>query len=226
MAAMAAASQALGLAASFASLAVQEPHRKLGSVASVSSCGGALRCAALKVGVPVGLGRRSSVVVRAAMADAAELESPEMEERRTLEAWVKQQLPGGFAAARLIGTGRRKTAVARVVLVEGSGKIVINNRTAQDYLQGNPLWLQAVKYPLASLGYETKYDIIVRAEGGGLSAQAQAILLGVARALIVANQANRDPLKKQGLLTRDSRIVERKKYGLKKARKAPQYSKR
>ncbi|KAG0610207.1 hypothetical protein M758_7G046700 [Ceratodon purpureus] len=223
MAAMAAASQALGLAASFASLAVQEPHRKLGSVASVASCGGALRCAALKVGVPVG---RRSVVVRAAMADAAELESPEMEERRTLEAWVKQQLPGGFAAARLIGTGRRKTAVARVVLVEGSGKIVINNRTAQDYLQGNPLWLQAVKYPLASLGYETKYDIIVRAEGGGLSAQAQAILLGVARALIVANQANRDPLKKQGLLTRDSRIVERKKYGLKKARKAPQYSKR
>jgi small subunit ribosomal protein S9 len=66
-----------------------------------------------------------------------------------------------------------------------------------DYLQGNPLWLQAVKYPLASLGYETKYDVIVRAEGGGLSAQAQAILLGVARALIVANQANRDPLKKK-----------------------------
>ena len=98
--------------------------------------------------------------------------------------------------------------------------------TLQDYLQGNPQWLQSVKYPLASLGYETKYDIIVRAEGGGLSAQAQAILLGVARALIVANQANRDPLKKQGLLTRDSRIVERKKYGLKKARKAPQYSKR
>lgn len=96
----------------------------------------------------------------------------------------------------------------------------------QDYLQGNPMWLQAVKYPLASLGYETKYDIIVKAEGGGLSAQAQAILLGIARALIVANQANRDPLKKQGLLTRDSRIVERKKYGLHKARKAPQYSKR
>ncbi len=96
----------------------------------------------------------------------------------------------------------------------------------QDYLQGNPVWLQYVKYPLASLGYESKYDVIVRAEGGGLSAQAQAILLGIARALIVANQANRDPLKKQGLLTRDSRKVERKKYGLLKARKAPQYSKR
>lgn len=168
----------------------------------------------------------ASPVVRAVMAETAEALSPEMEERRTLEAWVKQQLPGGFAAARLNGTGRRKTAVARVVLVEGTGKIVINNRTAQDYLQGNPLWLQSVKYPLASLGYETKYDIIVRVEGGGLSAQAQAILLGVARALIVANAANRDPLKKQGLLTRDSRVVERKKYGLRKARKAPQYSKR
>ncbi len=68
----------------------------------------------------------------------------------------------------------------------------------QDYLQGNPVWLQYVKYPLASLGYESKYDVIVRAEGGGLSAQARAILLGIARALIVANQANRDPLKKQG----------------------------
>ncbi|CAM6102282.1 unnamed protein product [Calypogeia fissa] len=87
-------------------------------------------------------------------------------------------------------------------------------------------WLQAVKYPLASLGYESKYDTIVRAHGGGLSGQAQAILLGIARALLKANQANRDPLKKQNLLTRDSRVVERKKYGLKKARKAPQFSKR
>ncbi|CAM6117084.1 unnamed protein product [Calypogeia fissa] len=153
-------------------------------------------------------------------AAAEEAESDE------LEAYVKSVLPGGFAAARLWGTGRRKCAVARVVLVDGTGRIIINNRTARDYLQGNPLWLQAVKYPLASLGYESKYDTIVRAHGGGLSGQAQAILLGIARALIKANQANRDPLKKQGLLTRDSRVVERKKYGLKKARKAPQFSKR
>ena len=96
----------------------------------------------------------------------------------------------------------------------------------QDYLQGNPLWLQYVKFPLVSLGYETKYDVIVKAEGGGLAGQAQAILLGIARALCVANPANRDPLKKQGLLTRDPRSVERKKAGLHKARKAPQYSKR
>lgn len=130
---MAAASQAaLSLSTSFAALSLQEPHKKLASVSSSTCHGSALRCAALKMGVPVG--RRfvaAAPVVRAAMAEAAELESPELEERRSLEAWVKQQLPGGFAAARLIGTGRRKTAVARVVLVEGSGKIVINNRTAQ-----------------------------------------------------------------------------------------------
>ena len=130
MAAMAAASQAMGLCASFASLSLQEPHKRLASASSSSTCGSALRYGALRVPV----GRRAVVaapVVRAAVAEATEAESPEMEERRTLEAWVKQQLPGGFAAARLVGTGRRKTAVARVVLVEGTGKIVINNRTAQ-----------------------------------------------------------------------------------------------
>ncbi|BBN04083.1 small subunit ribosomal protein S9 [Marchantia polymorpha subsp. ruderalis] len=178
----------------------------------------ALRIASLKASSS----SSASAAVKVCAVGAAVSEDNEVD----LEAYVKSVLPGGFAAARLWGTGRRKTAVARVVLVDGTGQIIINNRTAQDYLQGNPLWLQAVKYPLASLGYEQKYDTIVRAEGGGLSAQAQAILLGIARALIVANQANREPLKKQGLLTRDSRVVERKKYGLKKARKAPQFSKR
>ncbi|KAL3683915.1 hypothetical protein R1sor_001937 [Riccia sorocarpa] len=177
-----------------------------------------LRIAALRSSVPAVAGSlKVSAVAGGALAE---------EQEEDLEGYVKSVLPGGFAAAKIWGTGRRKTAVARVVLVDGSGQIIINNRTAQDYLQGNPLWLQAVKYPLASLGYEQKYDTIVRAHGGGLSAQAQAILLGIARALIVANQANREPLKKQGLLTRDSRVVERKKYGLKKARKAPQFSKR
>ncbi|KAH7404830.1 hypothetical protein KP509_15G045500 [Ceratopteris richardii] len=148
------------------------------------------------------------------------------EDREALTAFVKASMPGGIAAQKLLATGRRKTAVARVCLLEGTGKIIINCRTAQDYLQGNPLWLQYVKYPLTSLGYETKYDVIVKAEGGGLSGQAQAILLGISRALCIANPANRDPLKKLGLLTRDPRAVERKKAGLHKARKAPQYSKR
>ena len=89
-----------------------------------------------------------------------------------------------------------------------------------------PLPLQAVKLPLSSLGYESKYDIVVKAHGGGLNAQAQAMVLGIARALVAASADNRPPLKAQGMLTRDSRAVERKKYGLKKARKASQFSKR
>lgn len=96
----------------------------------------------------------------------------------------------------------------------------------QEYLQGNPLWLQYVKVPLVTLGYENSYDVFVKAHGGGLSGQAQAISLGVARALLKVSDSHRSPLKKEGLLTRDSRVVERKKVGLKKARKAPQFSKR
>lgn len=100
------------------------------------------------------------------------------------------------------------------------------SKSVQEYLQGNPLWLQYVKVPLVTLGYESSYDVFVKAHGGGLSGQAQAISLGIARALLKVNANHRAPLKKEGLLTRDSRVVERKKVGLKKARKAPQYSKR
>ncbi|KAL5987144.1 Small ribosomal subunit protein uS9c [Asimina triloba] len=96
----------------------------------------------------------------------------------------------------------------------------------KEYLQGNPLWLQYVKTPLGTLGFENNFDIFVKAHGGGLSGQAQAISLGVARALLKVSANYRIPLKRAGLLTRDSRVVERKKVGLKKARKAPQYSKR
>lgn len=96
----------------------------------------------------------------------------------------------------------------------------------QEYLQGNPLWLQYIKVPLLTLGYESSYDVFVKAHGGGLSGQAQAISLGIARALLKVSESHRPPLKKEGLLTRDSRVVERKKVGLKKARKAPQFSKR
>ncbi|KAG6786560.1 30S ribosomal protein S9 [Populus alba x Populus x berolinensis] len=143
-----------------------------------------------------------------------------------LKKLVKSRLPGGFAAQPIHGTGRRKCAIARVVLQEGTGKVVINYRDAKEYLQGNPLWLQYVKVPLVTLGYESSYDVFVKAHGGGLSGQAQAISLGVARALLKVSQNHRIPLKREGLLTRDSRIVERKKVGLKKARKAPQFSKR
>ncbi|XP_071693204.1 small ribosomal subunit protein uS9c-like [Rutidosis leptorrhynchoides] len=143
-----------------------------------------------------------------------------------IEKYVKSRLPGGFAAQTLIGTGRRKCAIARVVIQEGTGKFIINYRDAKEYLQGNPLWLQYIKVPLATLGYETSYDVFVKAHGGGLSGQAQAISLGIARALLKVSEDHRKPLRKEGLLTRDARIVERKKPGLKKARKAPQFSKR
>lgn len=104
--------------------------------------------------------------------------------------------------------------------------IILDFNAVQEYLQGNPLWLQYIKVPLLTLGYETSYDVFVKAEGGGLSGQAQAITLGIARALLKVSEGHRVPLRQQGLLTRDSRAVERKKVGLKKARKAPQYSKR
>ncbi|AES59562.1 putative ribosomal protein S9 [Medicago truncatula] len=157
---------------------------------------------------------------------ATTLASPAEPEIADLKTYVKSRLPGGFAAQTIIGTGRRKTAIARVVLQEGTGKIFINYRDAKEYLQGNPIWLQYIKVPLLTLGYETSFDVFVKAEGGGLSGQAQAITLGIARALLKVSEGHRVPLRQQGLLTRDSRSVERKKVGLKKARKAPQYSKR
>ncbi|CAA0831604.1 30S ribosomal protein S9- chloroplastic [Striga hermonthica] len=156
----------------------------------------------------------------------AEVADPNVVEALDITKLVKSRLPGGFAAQTLIGTGRRKSAVARVVLTEGTGNVYINYREAKDYLQGNPEWLRYVKTPLEAFGYERSYDVFVKAHGGGLSGQAQAICLGVARALLRVSASHRPTLKEKGLLTRDSRVVERKKVGLKKARKRPQYSKR
>ncbi|XP_065847943.1 small ribosomal subunit protein uS9c [Euphorbia lathyris] len=157
---------------------------------------------------------------------SATVAAPPEPETADLEKLVKSRLPGGFAAQPIWGTGRRKCAIARVVLQEGTGQVIINYRDVKEYLQGNPLWIQYVKVPLVTLGYESSYDVFVKAHGGGLSGQAQAISLGIARALLKVSQNHRSPLKKEGLLTRDSRVVERKKVGLKKARKAPQFSKR
>jgi len=124
------------------------------------------------------------------------------------------------------GTGRRKTAVARVRLVPGSGAITINDRVGFDYLQAQETLVSLVKAPLETLGLENSYDLLVRAHGGGIHGQAEAIRLGVARALCEADPNHRSPLKIEGYLRRDPRAKERKKYGLRKARKAPQYSKR
>ncbi|MEB3289025.1 MAG: 30S ribosomal protein S9 [Leptolyngbya sp.] len=124
------------------------------------------------------------------------------------------------------GTGRRKSAIARVRLVPGSGQLTINKRPGEEYLQFNPAYLMSTKAPLEVLGLENDYDILVNVKGGGLTGQADAIRLGVARALCELAPENRKPLKVEGYLTRDPRAKERKKYGLKKARKAPQFSKR
>lgn len=124
------------------------------------------------------------------------------------------------------GTGRRKSSIATVRLVPGTGKLVINGKEGELYLQYNAGYLSSAKAPLETLGLENEYDILVKAQGGGLTGQAESIKLGVARALCELDPENRKPLKIEGYLTRDPRAKERKKYGLRKARKAPQYSKR
>ena len=124
------------------------------------------------------------------------------------------------------GTGHRKNSIARVRVIPGSGKVIINGINGDLYLQFSPNYLQVSKSPLTSLGLENKYDLHVNAEGGGLTGQTEAIRLGLARALCRLNPENRVALKFEGYLTRDSRRKERKKYGLRQARKAPQFSKR
>ena len=123
------------------------------------------------------------------------------------------------------GTGRRKEAVARVRLVPGKGKITINDKTIEEFF-GLETLRMIVKQPLVLTNSEAKYDVIAKVVGGGFTGQAGAIRHGIARALNEANDEFRPVLKSNGFLTRDPRMKERKKYGMKKARKAPQFSKR
>ena len=125
-----------------------------------------------------------------------------------------------------IGLGKRKQAIARVFLIPGHGNLIINKVSGEKYLQYNTTYLNKVWDPLKKLSLETQFDIIVIVKGGGLTGQTEAIKLGVARLICKMDPQNRSILKPFGLLTRDARIKERKKYGLRKARKAPQYSKR
>lgn len=125
-----------------------------------------------------------------------------------------------------IGLGKRKEAIARVFLVPGEGNLVINQLNGEKYLQYNDTYLKAVFAPLEKLALEKQFDVVATVNGGGLTGQADAIQLGVARLLCAMEKENRKILKPFGFLTRDARIKERKKYGLRKARKAPQYSKR
>jgi len=125
-----------------------------------------------------------------------------------------------------IGLGKRKRAIARVFLVPGNGKVIINKFSGEKYLQYNTNYLNAILEPLEKLNLKDQFDIIAIVKGGGLTGQTDAIKLGVSRLLCKMESSNRLILKPFGFLTRDSRIKERKKYGLRKARKASQYSKR
>lgn len=124
-----------------------------------------------------------------------------------------------------LGTGRRKEAIARVRIAPGTGQWVINGRPLENFFP-NKVHQQLISEPLVTLGADGQFDVTARVSGGGVTGQAGALRLGIARALTLVDPENRAALKRAGFLTRDARIKERKKYGLKKARKAPQYSKR
>jgi|TARA_B100000809_G_C15061602_1_gene502590 small subunit ribosomal protein S9 len=130
-----------------------------------------------------------------------------------------------LAKVEYTGTGRRKNAVARVRLVPGEGNVTVNGRDMRDYLPFESLILD-LNQPFAVTETQGNYDVLVNVKGGGFTGQAQAIRHGIARALLEADPENRGVLKRAGLLTRDPRMKERKKYGLKKARRSPQFSKR
>jgi small subunit ribosomal protein S9 len=125
-----------------------------------------------------------------------------------------------------IGIGKRKQAVARVFIIPGNGNLLINNIPGEKYLQYNTAYLTSIWSPLKILKLENQFDIIAIIKGGGLTGQTEALQLGIARLLCIMDKESRLILKPYGFLTRDARIKERKKYGLRKARKAPQYSKR
>ena len=129
------------------------------------------------------------------------------------------------ATEKYYGTGRRKKSVARVYLVPGKGNVTINKRDIDEYFGLETLKV-IVRQPLSALDAVSKYDVIVTVKGGGYTGQAGAVRHGLARALVQADAENRPVLKKAGYLTRDPRMKERKKYGLKAARRAPQFSKR
>ena len=128
-------------------------------------------------------------------------------------------------ALQLYGTGRRKSATARVRIVAGSGKFIVNGRPVEEYFPISTLQM-LVMAPMRTVSVEGRYDVICRVEGGGISGQAGAVRHGLARALLTVDPEYRIPLKRMGFLRRDPRMKERKKYGLKAARKRPQFSKR
>jgi small subunit ribosomal protein S9 len=162
---------------------------------------------------------------------AAEAEAEALAAREREEADEEEARPIADAAidlaagARYTATGKRKTAVARVIIKPGSGTYLINGKPLETFFPRETLQ-RVIRQPLETVGYESRMDVVARMHGGGVSAQAGALRHGISRALIVADPNLRGELKRRGFLTRDPRVKERKKAGLKKARKRPQFSKR
>jgi len=144
---------------------------------------------------------------------------------QTSDAQQKPAARKPVVTGKAISTGRRKEAIARVRIQPGTGQWKINDRSLDNYFP-NKVHQQLVNEPFVTLGAEEQFDVIARIVGGGVSGQAGALRLGIARALTLVDADSRPALKRAGFLTRDARVIERKKAGLKKARKAPQYSKR
>ncbi len=158
--------------------------------------------------------------------DDEESESGDSEPDDELEAQPIADAAISLAAdARYTATGKRKTAVARVILKPGTGQYTINGKSLDEFFP-RPTLQRNIRQPLEAVGYEDRMDVIAKMHGGGVSAQAGALRHGISRALLVADPNLRGELKKRGFLTRDPRVKERKKAGLKKARKRPQFSKR
>ncbi|MBO0818345.1 MAG: 30S ribosomal protein S9 [Actinobacteria bacterium] len=168
-----------------------------------------------------------------AVAEGEDVQQREEDAEATPSEYTTEtaQDAGRRAAARpvvtgkAIGTGRRKEAIARVRIAPGNGQWLVNDRPLEKFFP-NKVHQQLISEPLVALGAEGQFDIVARVSGGGVAGQAGALRLGIARALTLVDPENRPALKRAGFLTRDARVTERKKYGLKKARKAPQYSKR
>jgi small subunit ribosomal protein S9 len=159
-------------------------------------------------------------------ADAAEGSEDGVDEFDTdVVVDVAADVPSVFSDRPVQTVGRRKEAVVRVRLMPGTGNFTLNGKSIEVYFP-NKLHQQLIREPLVLLEKTERFDIFANLHGGGTSGQAGALRLAIARALIVVDAEDRPPLKKAGFLTRDPRVIERKKYGLKKARKAPQYSKR
>ena len=158
--------------------------------------------------------------------DVLDADAPELTEYSTESVAPVSREPRKAPDKNGAATGRRKEAVARVRLVPGTGRWVVNGKTLENYFP-NKVHQQLVSEPFRTVGAENQYDVFARINGGGVSGQAGALRLGVARSLNeIDTEANRPALKKAGFLKRDARVIERKKYGLKKARKRSQYSKR